>query len=454
MSYFEKDQDTIIALATPAGISAISVVRMSGKNSFSIIDNFFRGKIKISDAHSHTIHYGKILLGDETIDDVLISVFHTPHSYTGENSVEISTHGNPLIIQKIIEAAVNNGARIAEPGEYTKRAFLNGRIDLSQAEAVADIINSRTEASLKGARSQLDGLLSKKVNSLREALIETASLLELELDFAEEGLEFISMNDIKTKVENIISEIDTLLKTYSFGKVLRDGVHAAIVGRPNVGKSSLLNYLLKDSRAIVSEIPGTTRDIIKDEFTYKGILFHLSDTAGMRLTEDAIEKEGVLRSINAVENADIVLMIGDVIEGFSEKLYKELTSLAAPERIIRVMNKTDLNGKGKAEKGDIGISAHTGEGIENLLEAMYAKAIGTSSFSERSIIVSNIRHFTALKKAKDSLSISIDSLIASLSNEFISFEIRNGAAALSEIIGEVSSEDILNNIFLKFCIGK
>lgn len=454
MSYFEKDQDTIIAQATAAGISAISVIRISGKDSFTIADSLFKGKARISEAASHTIHYGKILLENDTIDDVLVSVFRLPHSFTGENSVEISTHGNPLIVQKIIEGAVKKGARIADPGEFTKRAFLNGRIDLSQAEAVADIISSRTEASLKGARSQLDGLLSGKVNSLRESLIEIASLLELELDFAEEGLEFISLNDIKEKVEKIIAEIDALLKTYSFGKVLREGIQVAIAGRPNVGKSSLLNYLLKDSRAIVSDIPGTTRDIIKDEFFYRGMLFHLSDTAGIRSTEDVIEQEGVLRSRNAVSNADLVLMIWDVTEGYPEKLYSELSALTAPDRIIGVMNKIDL-GKGEGEpENTFQISALTGEGVVDLLEEMYLRGTGKGNYSEHSIIVSNIRHYNSLQKAKDSLDKSIDSLIASLSNEFVSFEIRNGVAALSEIIGEVTSEDILNNIFSKFCIGK
>ncbi len=454
MSYFEKDQDTIIALATPAGISAISVIRISGKDSLALAGKIFKGRSSIETAAPNTIHYGKILLENETIDDVLISVFRAPHSYTGEDSVEISTHGNPLIVQKIIEGTLRKGGRIADPGEFTKRAFLNGRIDLSQAEAVADIINSRTEASLKGARNQLDGLLSRKVNSLKESLIEIASLLELELDFAEEGLEFISLADIKVKIENIISEIEALLKTYSFGKVLRDGVHTAIVGRPNVGKSSLLNYLLKDSRAIVSDIPGTTRDIIKDEFYYKGILFHLIDTAGIRITEDTIEKEGVLRSRNAVASADIIVLLGDVLDGFPEELFEEIESIAGGDRIIKVMNKTDLKENGEGEKDSLGISALTGYGIENLLEAIYLKAAGTSSFSEHSIIVSNIRHYNSLQKAKDSLGRGVDSLIASLSNEFISFEIRNGVAALSEIIGEVTSDDILNNIFSKFCIGK
>lgn len=453
MSYFEKDQDTIIALATPAGISAVAVVRISGKDSISIADSFFSGKARLEESQTHTIHYGKIQLENETIDDVLAFIFRSPNSYTGEDSIEISTHGNPLIVQKIIEVAVKKGARIAEPGEFTKRAFLNGRIDLSQAEAVADIINSRTEASLRGARNQLDGLLSGKVNSLKESLVEIASLLELELDFAEEGLEFISLKEIKGKIENIISEIDQLLKTYSFGKVLRDGVQVAIAGRPNVGKSSLLNYLLKDARAIVSNIPGTTRDIIKDEFYFNGILFHLYDTAGIRFTHDVIEKEGVDRSKNAVANADIVLLVEDVTEEVTEELYTELELLTGKERIIRILNKIDLI-KPEIKNGEIGISALKGSGIDDLLLEMYKKAIGTTTFSEHSIIVSNIRHFNSLQKAKDSLTKSVDSLIASLSNEFISFEIRNGVAALSEIIGEVTSDDILNNIFSKFCIGK
>ena len=322
--------DTITALATPPGEGAISVLRISGSDSLPVMDNFFHGNRKISNCSANSINYGKIInSNDEVIDDVLVSVFHAPNSYTGEDSVEISTHGSQLIVKKIIEELINHGVRLAEPGEFTKRAFLNGKIDLAQAEAVADIILSRTDASLRGARNQLDGILSGKVDSLREQLVNTSSLVELELDFAEEDLEFLPLDKIKTNVIQTIEELEKLLETYSFGRVMRDGVNVAIVGKPNVGKSSLLNHILKESRAIVSEIPGTTRDVIREEVSINGVLFRLYDTAGIRLTFDEVEKEGVLRSREAVKNSDLVLFISDVTEGFSVDLYNELLEVCS-----------------------------------------------------------------------------------------------------------------------------
>ena len=273
----EIKEDTIIALATPPGVGAISVIRLSGINSFDAIDMVFSGKVKIADAKSHTIHYGNIIENDEIIDDVLVSVFRAPNSYTAEDIVEISSHGNPVITQKIISMIVSNAeVRLAEPGEFTKRAFLNGKIDLTQAEAVADLINSRTSVSARGARNQMDGLLSAKVNMLRKRLIDLSSFVELELDFAEEDVEFVRRDELAGKINEILVEIEDLLESYSFGKVIRDGINVAIVGEPNVGKSSLLNYLLKESRAIVSDIPGTTRDIIREEIAIDGSLFKLS----------------------------------------------------------------------------------------------------------------------------------------------------------------------------------
>ncbi len=449
-----QNEDTIVALATPSGIGAISVIRLSGPDSFIAVDKIFRGHSRISECGSHTIHYGYIFSHqNELIDDVLVSVFRAPNSYTGENSVEISTHGSSIIVEKIIALLLKQDIRLAEPGEFTKRAFLNGKLDLAQAEAVADMINSRTEASLRGARNQLDGMLSQKVDSLRELLINTSSLIELELDFAEENLEFVSIKEVLSNISTIKEEIERLLTSYSFGRIIRDGVNVALVGKPNVGKSSLLNYLLKEARAIVSEIPGTTRDIIREELSIDGILFRLFDTAGIRSTDDEIEKEGVLRSREAVKNADVVLFLDDATTEFSTDLLEEVLSLTDSQRILKAANKIDLKNYDK-QKYDIGISAKTGEGIDILFTKLKEKSLGSQSYSEKSAIVSNLRHFNALNKAKDSLIDAEKSIKERLASEFIATDLRNAESLLGEIIGKVTSDDILNNIFSKFCIGK
>jgi tRNA modification GTPase len=447
-------EDTIVALATPLGTGAISVIRVSGPVAINSVSQIFDGKKKLTDVASHTIHYGNIVNRDNKhIDDVLVSVFIEPNSYTGEDAIEISTHGNPLIGQKIIDLLLSENIRIAEPGEFTKRAFLNNRLDLTQAEAVVDVIESRTEASLRGSRNQLDGLLSKKVNELREMLVNASSFVELELDFAEEDLEFIDKNELISKINSIVDEINGLLSTYSFGRVMRDGVNVAIVGQPNVGKSSLLNYILKESRAIVSKIPGTTRDVIREEVSIEGILFKLFDTAGIRVSEDEIEKEGVLRSREAVGNSDIIMMIGDIEQSFSENLYKELKRLNKKENIIRVLNKIDLVEQNKIDN-DVEVSAKTGAGIEKLFKVLKEKSIGGNSYSEKSAIVSNLRHYNCLKKAKENLNIAKKSVEKNMSGEFISVDLRNAENNLAEIIGTVTTDDILNNVFSKFCIGK
>jgi tRNA modification GTPase len=451
---FLSDEDTIIALATPAGVGAISVIRISGPNSIKAADDLFTGKVKLVSCLSHTLHYGKIFdKKNNLVDDVVVSLFKSPHSYTGEDSVEISTHGSPYIVEKIIGLFLSTGVRLAEPGEFTKRAFLNGRIDLAQAEAVADVINSRTEASLRGARNQLDGILSAKVESLRESLIYTSSLLELELDFAEEDLEFVSSSQVLNKIKSILSEIDLLLSSYSFGRIIRDGVNVALVGKPNVGKSSLLNYLLKEKRAIVSEIPGTTRDIIREEITIDGVLFRLFDTAGIRHTEDEIEMEGVLRSKETIRDADVVIFLDDIITGFSEQLYLQLKELTEEEKILKVMNKVDLDIKNTFEC-DVNISAKTGEGIDSLLGLLKSKAISSESYTEKGAMVSNLRHYEALSRAKHFLLCSSDSIQEKLTGEFIAVDLRNAESLLGEIIGKITTDDILNNIFSKFCIGK
>lgn len=447
-------EDTIAAIATPAGLGALAIIRISGNKAISVTDAIFKGKKRIAETNSHTVHYGKILDNqNELIDDVLLSVFKAPNSYTGEDLIEICCHGNPLIAEKIIGQILKHDARIAEPGEFTKRAFLNNKIDLAQAEAVVDVICSRTDASLRGARNQLDGLLSKNVVVLRQSLLDTLSFLELELDFAEEEVEFVARGELTQKIISIIENIDNLLKTYSFGKVIRDGVNVAIVGKPNVGKSSLLNYLLKESRAIVSHIPGTTRDIIREEISMDGILFKLYDTAGIRFSEDIIEIEGVRRSNEAIVNSDIILFVNDVVQGISEDLYEELIALKTKDRIIKVVNKIDI-GRGDNVVDAVEISALTGQGIDNLIATMREIALIHNNYSEKSVMVSNIRHYQCLKTAKNSLENSLSSIDQMLSGEFITVDLRIAADSLGEIIGEVTSEDVLNNIFSKFCIGK
>ncbi len=447
------NEDTITAIITPNGIGAVSVIRISGSKSFAATDSFFQGKVKISEAKSHTIHYGKIFTENEIIDDVLISVFRNPNSYTGEDSIEISFHGSPFIAQKITELILKNDVRLAEPGEFTRRAFLNGKIDLTQAEAVIDLINSRTEASLRGARNQLDGILSSKVEGLRQMLLNTSSLIELELDFAEEDIQFLSNNEIVKRIDEIISEIDLLLKTYKFGKVMKDGVNVALVGKPNVGKSSLLNYLLKESRAIVSEIPGTTRDVIREEVSIDGILFRLFDTAGIRITEDVIEKEGVSRSQKAIKESDLILLIGDATDEIQSNIDDEIVKSEDEKRIIKITNKIDL-ALNKSFNSDVLISAKTGEGIDNLIHLMKTRTLGNSNYSEMTAVVSNLRHFDALQKAKQNLESAVVSLQDQMSGEFVSVDLRNAENSLNEIIGKVTTDDILNNIFSQFCIGK
>jgi tRNA modification GTPase len=447
-------EETIIALATPPGVGAISIIRLSGSKSFSAADRIFIGKQQIVEAKTHTVHYGNIFEKDETIDDVLISVFKAPNSYTGEDSIEISTHGSPLIVQKIISLILNSSdVRLAEPGEFTKRAFLNGKMDLTQAEAVADLINSRTAISLRGFRNQLDGLLSSKVIFLRKMLIDISSFIELELDFAEEDIEFVKRTQLVEKIDEILKEIEILLSSYSFGKLMRDGINVAIVGETNVGKSSLLNYLLKESRAIVSEIPGTTRDTIREEISIDGFLFRLYDTAGLRTSEDIVEKEGIERSREAVREADVVLFVGDVNVGFSGLIEKDLAELNSSSQILKVLNKIDLGIKDSYSE-NFKISAVSGLGILELLNGLKKLALQDISYTEKSAVVTNVRHYDCLKKAKENLVKAKSTVASNLSGEFLASDLRAAETAFAEIIGEVTPEEILNNIFSKFCIGK
>lgn len=447
-------EDTIVAHATPPGVGAISIIRLSGPLSFKAIDSIFSGSIKIEQAKTHTLHYGKIIGDDEIIDDVLVSVFRAPNSYTGEHSVEISAHGSPLLVHKIISLLLKyEDVRGAEPGEFTKRAFLNSRIDLTQAEAVADLINSRTMISLRGARNQLDGLLSSKVDEIRNDLVNISSFVELELDFAEEEIELIQKNELISKICSIISEIDNLLRSYSFGKIIKEGLNVVIVGEPNVGKSSILNYLLKESRAIVSSIPGTTRDTIREEISIDGLLLKIHDTAGFRPAGEEIEKEGVERSRSTVKNADLILFIGDVEIGFSSQVERELKELNHSAKIIKVLNKIDLR-LGDNTSECIKISAKTGQGMNEFINRLKETSLGENVYTEKDARINNVRHYNCLEKAKENLLRAAKSVSENFSGEFIASDLRASEVALAEIIGEVTPEDILDNIFSKFCIGK
>ena len=450
----KRMEDTIIAIATPPGVGAISVIRMSGPSSLAVIDLIFSGKSEIKNSKSHTIHYGKIIVDSEILDDVLVSVFRSPNSYTGENSVEISLHGSPILAQKIITAILGKSdVRLAEPGEFTKRAFLSGRMDLTQAEAVADLINSRTAISLRGARSQMDGLLSSKVIDLRKKIVDLSSFTELGLDFVEENIEFVERQDLLNRIDEIRNEIGKLINSYSFGKILREGLNVVLAGEPNVGKSSILNYLLKESRAIVSSIPGTTRDMIREEISIDGFLFRLFDTAGIRITNEEIENEGVNRSKDAIKNADIVLFIGDVNVGFSSQLENEIFNLNPPVRIIKILNKIDLKMQ-THYLADFKVSAISSEGMFQFIEGLKGIALGESAYTEKDAIVTNVRHVNCLVRANEGLKKAIETIKKNLSGEFIASDLRVTEMALAEIIGEVTPEDILNNIFSKFCVGK
>lgn len=459
-----KNEDTICAISTPIGEGGIGIVRISGKDAILIADKIFFPKInkKLSALPSHTIHYGEIMDDSkEKIDEALVSIMKAPNTYTKEDVVEINCHGGALPLKKVMELVVKNGARIAEPGEFTKRAFLNGRIDLSQAEAVIDIINSKTDDSLRLAVNQLSGILSKKVNAIREELISIIASVEASIDFVDEDIEFISRHEMGKRIKKAVDEIEALITTADEGRIYKEGIATAIIGRPNVGKSSLLNALLKEERAIVTPVPGTTRDVIEEWVNIKGMPLRILDTAGIRHTEDIVEIEGVKRSRAAIKSADLILLL---IDG-SVKLNEEDKSLieeVGNKRLIVLLNKSDLpplvkkNDIEKAlpEKEIVSISALTGEGIDRLRSVIHGLLFkGRITAGERPIIT-NLRHKTALEKTKKALETLEGSLKNEMSEEFLAVDLRGALNALGEITGETATEDILNRIFEEFCVGK
>ena len=452
--------DTIVALATPAGTGAIGIIRLSGPEAISIANSVFKGK-DLSKQASHTLHFGKITNGNVVIDEVLASIFVAPHSYTKENSVEFSCHGSAYIIAQIIKLLISKGARMAKPGEFTMRAFLNGQLDLSQAEAVADLIASQNAASHQIAMNQMRGGFSSELQALRSELINFASLVELELDFSEEDVEFANRAQMKNLILQILKVITRLINSFELGNVIKNGIPVVIAGKPNVGKSTLLNALLNEERAIVSEIAGTTRDTIEDEMSIQGLRFRFIDTAGIRETDDVIEAKGVARSMEKINSSAVILYVYDasqtslselqtIISEFKPILEKNNSTL------FLVENKSDKNTAAPYEiEGlrHIQISALLKTGMQTL-ENELVKLVDIAALESGQSIVSNLRHAEALQNAATALEKVLNGIDNPITSDFLAMDIKQALQHLGEITGSISTDDLLDNIFSKFCIGK
>lgn len=458
--------DTIIALATSSGVGAIAVIRLSGEGSIEIVNQFFNSKYGEKDLNkvkSHTIHLGNIVDGNRVIDEVLVSVFKNPHSYTGENVVEISCHGSVYIQQEMIQLFLKNGVRNANAGEFTLRAFLNGKMDLTQAEAVADLISSNSAASHQVALQQMRGGFSNEIKNLRQQLLNFASLIELELDFSEEDVEFADRAEFNRLVEKISAVLKRLIDSFALGNVLKNGIPVAIVGEPNVGKSTLLNALLNEEKAIVSHIAGTTRDAIEDEISIDGVAYRFVDTAGIRTTTDIIESLGIQKTFEKIEQAQLVLHL---IEASSAKgifpegdEIGEIQKKYPSKKILTIINKADLLSDDeisnlKSQYSNLIIlSAKEKTGIHELTSTLTQLA-NKGALSNNETIVSNSRHFEALNNALKAIKEVRKGIDNNISADLFAIDIRQALFHLGEITGEVTTEDLLGNIFANFCIGK
>jgi tRNA modification GTPase len=459
-----REEETIAAISTPFGESGIGIVRISGPLAEPIAKKLFKPKKNQSYFISHHFHYGEIIdpKNGNPIDEVLTVLMKSPKTYTREDIVEIHCHGGYFILQKILELLLEQGARVAEPGEFTRRAFLNGRIDLTQAEAVIDLIRAKTMASLEIASQQLRGVLYREMASLKERLIEHLALIEAHIDFPEEEIEPISFEELKRDLVRINRHIEEWIASYEEGRVFREGISCAITGKTNVGKSSLLNVLLKQERAIVTPIPGTTRDVIEEVLNIYGIPVRLMDTAGLRKAKDSIEQEGVRRAKERVADADLVLLMIDGSRDLNEDDVEIFWEIKEKKKII-IINKKDLPLKISIEEvrnrfhGDpiVSISALKNEGIDDLKKAIYTSLLHRDvRITPEHLIVANIRHKAALSQVKENLSNGVMGLGEGTSLEFIAFEIRSALEALAEMVGETTTEEVLNRIFEQFCIGK
>lgn len=465
-----RTEQTICAPATAIG-GAIAIIRVSGSESMVICEKIFSPldrNIKITDQKGYTIVFGEMRSGEEIVDEVLLSVFRSPHSYTGENSVEISCHASPYIVKRILELLIKNGAISAQPGEFTQRAFLNGKIDLSQAEAVADLIATTTRSSHKIAVNQMRGGFSVEIGRLRAELLNFASLIELELDFGEEDVEFANRNDLKSIIIKVKELADKLTDSFSLGNVVKNGIPVVIIGKPNSGKSTLLNSLLNEEKAIVSDIPGTTRDTIEDTITIDGLAFHFIDTAGLRETVDVIEAMGIQKTHEKILQASVILLI-DEISDTAESINKRILAIrelirGSEKKLIIVINKSDISQPGQEAELTKGIIPESGEtllfisakektGLENL-RLKLGEAVVKDQLNSSDVIITNLRHYEALTHVSESLDRVLTGLDNQIPEDLIAIDIRQAIHYLGEITGQITSDEILGNIFKNFCIGK
>ena len=443
---------TICAISTPYGSGGIAIVRVSGESAIQIVDSLFHGRKSLMEAGAYTIHYGEFIkpVNEEVLDQVLVSIFRTPHSFTGEDVVEIACHGSLYIQQTLLQWLVDAGCQLAKAGEFTQRAFLNGKMDLTEAEAVADLIAAQTKAEKDLALSQLRGGISNELATLRERLLTITSLIELELDFADhEELEFADRSQLNELAEEIDAKIGRLVTSFKTGNAIKHGIPVAIIGAPNVGKSTLLNALLGEERAIVSDIQGTTRDTIEDTLVLGGMLFRFIDTAGLRQTDDTIESMGIERSRQAAHKAAVIIHLLDASQPIDT--LAELNEIS-DKKIIHVYNKVDLTPSFDTKEGTIAISAKRGN-IDRLREELVTFA-AEQCHTHNAVTISNTRHYEALVRAQEAIRRVQDGLQMQISGEFLSMDLQDCLTALGEITGKISSQEVLNNIFSKFCIGK
>ena len=457
----------IAAIATPIGEGGIAVIRVSGKGAIEKVQQCFKGK-GLAGAGSHTVHFGRIVKKDgRTVDEVLATVFRAPRSYTGEDTVEISCHGGVLVTQAVLETILEQGVRAAEPGEFTQRAFMNGKLGLDQAEAVADLIHAKSIRAVDAAHQQLEGRLGEHIRQFRQQIIDATAMVELELDFIEEDVEFANKEQLRKLLTDLDTELGKLLDTYETGRLVKDGVKTVIIGRPNAGKSTLLNTLVGTDRAIVTEIAGTTRDTIDADWSYEGLLFKLIDTAGLRDTEDIVEAEGVRRSQQAFEQADLVVYLKDLSKPMSPAEREEIAGFqkrAAQTPFLLIGTKLDLNSTPESFSGtqdneqrlhfDLKISALKEENIGELKKLMKQRALENKDYDTSSILVTSSRHRDGLQKARENIRRAVEALDKGMTGDFLSIDLRAALKELGTITGEITNEDVLDSIFTRFCIGK